>query len=209
MRVEVADGAVEFAADLDVEELASLTLDSGSDIRELLAERRRRGRLAVCVREHREIRVAVRERLEVDDELAQRRQNDSRAGVAQHQRIREVVDVLGRAREMNEGRQIAVSVRGAVQLVAQEVLDGLDVVIGLALERLYTACVVEAELIDDVVEHVLHRRVHRAQLDDRGLVGQMLEPAHLDEHAIADQRVLGEVFPQGRGLRRVTAVERG
>jgi hypothetical protein len=68
--------------------------------------------------------------------------------------------------------------------------------------------VVDAELVDDSIQDVLLRRLERRQVRDRGLVGEMLEPAHLDQRAVADQRVFGEVLAQRRGLARIPSVER-
>ena len=96
----------------------------------------------------------------------------------------------------------------ALELLPQVVLDGLDVVVGLGLERLDAHRVVDAELVDDLVQHVLDRRLERRELDDARLVGEMLQPAHLDQRAVADQRVFGEVFAQRCRFARVAAVER-
>ncbi len=105
---------------------------------------------------------------------------------------------------------VEVARRGgdAFELLPQVVLDGLDVVVRLGLERLDALRVVDAELVDDVVQHVFDRRLERRELDDARLVREVLQPAHLDQRAIADQRVLGKVFAQRCGFARVAAVER-
>ncbi len=191
MRVEVADRAVELAADLDGRELIGLALEPVDEVRELLAERRRRRGLAVRAREHRDVGELVRVCAQLRRELLHHGQQHALARVAQHQRVREVVDVLRRAREMQERDQVFRRAREALELVPQVVLDGLDVVVRDGLERLHALRVLDAEVVDDLVEHVLQRRVERLELGERRLVREMLEPAHLDQGAIADQRVLG------------------
>ncbi len=69
MRVEVADGAVELAADRDGREELGLTLQPMHEVRDLLAERRGRRGLAVRAREHRHVREPVRELAQVGREL--------------------------------------------------------------------------------------------------------------------------------------------
>ena len=96
----------------------------------------------------------------------------------------------------------------AVELLLHEVLDRLDVVIGLRLDRLDARRVVDAELVDDLVQHVLDRRLERRELGDARLVRELLQPAHFDPRALADQPVFGKVLAQRRRFARVAAVER-
>ncbi len=53
---------------------------------------------------------------------------------------------------MEERNQIAARARYALELVAQEIFDGLDVVIRLLLECLDALRVVRAELVDDPIQ---------------------------------------------------------
>jgi hypothetical protein len=109
---------------------------------------------------------------------------------------------------MNEARELAPAVADALELLSQEVLDGLDVVIGLRLECFDPRRIVHAEPVDDSVQNIFLRRLERRQLGDCRLVREMLEPAHLDQRSVADQRVFGEVLAQRRGLARIPSVER-
>ena len=71
--------------------------------RELLAERRRRGRLPVREGEQRLVRALVRERGDLVDERRRGRgSHTSLHRAADHERVRQVVDVLARAREVHE-----------------------------------------------------------------------------------------------------------
>ena len=81
------------------------------------------------------VRVRVRERAQRIDDAGQRRQQHRSRAPPQHQPVREVVDVLGRAREVDELRD-ARDFGVAGEALLQPVLDRLDVVIGRALDRL-------------------------------------------------------------------------
>ena len=92
------------------------------------------------------------------------------------------------------------------QLFADEVLDRFDVVVGRRLDSLNPFCIIERELVDDVVEDVLHDRRERPQLPDIAVVGETLQPAHLDQHTVANQAVLGKDVAKAVDLVGVTAV---
>ncbi len=136
VRVVVADGAVELAVDRDGSEELRLPLQAIDEVRDLLAERRRRCGLAVRAREHRHGSETVGELAQIDGQLAHRGQQHALPGVPQHQRIGEVVDVLGRAREVNERLEVAGLNGDALELLPQVILDGLDVMVRFRLERL-------------------------------------------------------------------------
>ena len=70
------------------------------------------------------------------------------ACVAAHQRVGKVVDVLGGAGEVHE-LDARLPGRMCAELLLDQVLDGLDVVIGLALERLDRGGVGRVEAVGD------------------------------------------------------------
>ncbi len=109
---------------------------------------------------------------------------------------------------MDERHDTAARAWHAFEFLPQQVLDGLDVVVGLGLELFDPLRVVDAEFVDDRVQHVLHGRFERCELADARLVGKPLKPADLDQHAVADEGVFGEVFAKRRSLARIAAVER-
>ena len=121
--------------------------------------------------------------------------------------MREVVDVLGRAREVHELADVRHA-GDAGEPLLEPVFDRLDVVVGAALDFLDARSVVGRERRADGVERTARRRVERGDLGDAGLVGQRDEPRDLDAHALADQRELAEVLAQRRNLRLVASVER-
>ena len=67
-----------------------------------------------------------------------------------------------------------LSFRAIAQLLADEILDGLDVVVGRGLDGFDALRIIEREVVNDVVEHVFHHRGQGPQFFDRGLIGQAL-----------------------------------
>ena len=97
---------------------------------------------------------------------------------------------------MYEGRDVLLDERELAEFLAQKVLDGLDVMVGRRLERLDPACILGAEPIDDCVQGLVDFRLKRLEFADASFRGEMLEPADLDEGAVADQSIFGQVIAQ-------------
>ena len=124
----------------------------------------------------------------------------------QDERVGEVVDVLGRAREMHHlNRQCRID-RGDSLL--DEILDRLDVVIGGRFELFDAARIIEREVLVNGAELFRSRGRNRFQRTDRGMPGQRQVPFDLDANAVANQRELAEVCLQGPRARAVAAVDR-
>ena len=90
-----------------------------------------------------------------------------------------------------------------------EVLDGLDVVIGAALDLLDAAGIIGREIAGYPVQHLIDDRGQRPEVVNGGSRRQKLHPAHFRQHTETDQAVLAEDFPEGISPGGVTAVERG
>src|SRR6185436_6435107 len=177
------------------------------EVGEFLAEGGGRCRLPMGARQHREARVAPRAVAQHRDHLIQLRQHHALARFGEHQRVRQVVDVLGGRGEVDE-LQGALHFAVLAEARLEPVLDRLDVVVGFRLDRLYLLRVGFVELQHQVVERSRGLAGEGLQLADRGLRGERHEPCQLDAHAIAGERVFAEEGPQGiRGL-CVPAVER-
>ena len=144
MRVVVADGAVDLAREHGAE-CDGRALEADDDVGDLLAQRRRRRRLAVRAREHRQRGMLVRERAQIGDQRRQRRHQHVAARPGDHQVVGEVVDVFRRAGEMDEFGG-ARDLGHVGEALLQPVLDRLDVVIGRALDRLDPLGVGDAEI---------------------------------------------------------------
>ena len=69
----------------------------------------------------------------------------------QHQRMREVVDVLGGARKVHEFR-VRRQLRQRLEFVLDPVFNGLDVVIGRCLNRLDRRRVSKREIIGQIIK---------------------------------------------------------
>ena len=99
--------------------------------------------------------------------------------------------------------------RSVAEAFANEILDRLDVVIGGRLDVLDAFGIVEREVVDDVVQHVLHdRRTIGPSSVICGLVRQALQPAHLDQHPEPDQAVFAEDVAEAVDLVGIAAVSR-
>ena len=208
MRVEVADRAVDLAGDRDGREARALLGQAMHEVGDFLAQRRRRRGLAMSARHHGNGSVGMRERAQPADQRVEARQQHLVARVAQHQRVAQVVDVLGRAREVHELAPRAPG-RHRVEAGLDEVLDRLHVVIGLALDALDLRGLGFGQIRSQGVQRRQGLRGQATQLDDARLGGQRLQPERLDAHPLADQPALAEERPQLGCLVGVAAVDRG
>src|SRR5690606_1936813 len=186
---------------------------------ELLAQGRRRRGLAVGPRQQRRRGVLARHPGELVDERRRLRQPDVADRTAHHERVREVVDVLARAREVHQlarGGQarLAERLRCGGDTALDEVLDRLDVVHRLALDRGQLGDLVRTERRGDRAQVVdlRGRQRGRARHDStRGAaraVAQHDQPLDLDVDALAVQRGLAEVVHERGDGAAVAAVER-
>jgi hypothetical protein len=121
--------------------------------------------------------------------------------------VREVVDVLGGAGEVDElgGRG---DLRVAGEALAQPVLDRLHVVVGRRLERLHALGIGEREPRGGLVEGIARGLREGGKGGECAFVGQRLQPLDLDAHPLADEGELAEVLLQRAGLRGIAPVER-
>ena len=164
-----------------------------------------RGRLSVRAREHRSSGVGVCEPAHRLDELPHRRQQHLRARVREHHRVCEVVDVLRGAREVDQLARAGKLGRCRDPL-PDEVLDRLDVVVGLALDGLHPPRIVEREAAHEVVEEALRLLAQRCEGVEPRARRERLQPAHLHRHPVSDEAVLARDLPQRSGLRAVSPV---
>jgi hypothetical protein len=130
------------------------------------------------------------------------------ARLAQHQRVGQIVDVLGGAGEVDElADRLQFGVAG--DLLLEEIFHRLHVVIGGALDVLDPLGVGEGEVLDQAIEDVGGVFAQGRHFRDAGMRCQRLQPAHLDQHAVPDQAVLAENRPQVGGLVGVAAIDGG
>ena len=89
--------------------------------------------------------------------------------------------------------------RVLVELLLQEILHSLHIVIGRRLDRLDPLCVLQRELVENLIEEGLLLKdeldVFLALSSDL-LLKEALEPFDLDEDSVFHQSVFGEVLPQ-------------
>ena len=159
---------------------------------DLLAQRRRRGRLTVGARHHRQFGVGVGQFAQAGDHLVEHRQHHLITRGLEHQRVREIVDVFRRAGKVDEfGNAHHFGVIG--QLFFDPVFERLDVVIGRLFDVLDLGCLGRAEIGKQPVERRKGRRRKRRNLGKMRLLRQRLEPFDLDLQAAANQPVFGKL----------------
>ena len=159
------------------------------------------------VREHGSAGQVVRHGREAGDDFVEGRQHDFVARRLQHQRVAQVVDVFGSAREVDELgdlRDLGV----ARETFLQEVLDGLDVVIGARLYGLDLGAVGFGEAADDRVERFERGGGELRYFLDGRFGGERFEPFDFDQHAVADEAELAEIRSQRFDFAAVAPVER-
>ncbi len=207
VRVVVPDRAVRLAGELHRPGRGTRAAQAMHEVRDLLPERRGRRRLTVRAREHRIARVRMRELHELLRQGVDRREQHLVARAAHHQRVGEVVDVLGRAREVDECRGVRER-RVVGDPLADPVLDRLDVVVGLALDRLHALAVGFGEPGGECAQLRCRRRRERRDFGDARLGTECDQPLDLDVDTMPDERELAEPRPQALGCAGVAPVER-
>ncbi len=95
--------------------------------------------------QHRDIRERNRVRGNRIDQQPHLRQDESVTCILQCERVREIVDVFGGAREMNEF-DVRSELRRGAELLLYEILDGLYVVVGRAFDLFNAGAVGRAEI---------------------------------------------------------------
>ena len=204
VRRKGASGAREFAPVLDLIDGGEKKLEAMHEDGELLAHRRWCRGLAVGVREHRRIAQLERERAQRLDEGACAGHPHIAYRRADGEGVGEVVDVFARAREVRELGDRGEPERG--ELVADEVLDRLDVVARDGFATGQVGDVVVAELGDDGTQSARLVGGEPSRAEHLG-ISEVDEPLDLDLDARAVEPGFAEVLAERRDLRLVPPVE--
>jgi len=156
--------------------------------------------------QHRLIGVLVGQASDGVDQPIQLRQQRLRARLAQHQSVGEIVDVLGRAGEVDEfANRLQFGVAG--DFLLEQVFDRLHVMVGGAFDVLDPLGVGETEFLDQPIENVHSMLAQGRHFGDAGMASQRLQPAYLYQHPMANQAVLAENRPQIGSFIAVAAVD--
>lgn len=154
----IAGGAVEFERHLQCVDLLHLPAQALLEYRELLAERGRRGGLAVRAREHRHVGAVLRGTVDpLHGELERLHQRID--GISQHQPVGDVVDIFRRASEMDPFHESAEAdlpeFPPQPQLARLHIMvGGKDAVPALGLELFDREGVFLHECMDDAFERL-------------------------------------------------------
>jgi hypothetical protein len=175
-----------------------------------LAHGRRRRRLAVGVGEQRHVAQVGGHRRDGLDEAGGAGEPDLLDGALHHERVGQVVDVLAGAAEVDELGEAGVLGGGGDrgEAALEEVLDGLDVVQRLALDRCELLDLGGAEVLDDLAQGRLLGVGQGAHPRDDLVGGQPDQPLDLDPDAGPVEGRLGQVVDERRHDAAVATVER-
>ena len=212
MSVQVTSGSVELTHDLDSLEIPDLASQTVGVVGDLLADCRRRGTLTVRSAHHGYIRPGFSCLFKTSAQVAQLRQHYILHGVMHHERVRQIINIFGRAREVEIFFECGELVDTAIiKLLFEEVLDGFDVVVGSALYCFNAFTVGLAELFEYLREQFL---LVRDELDllvivaHDALLEQSLIPLQLNVDAESHERKLAEVRPQLSDFAGVATIQR-
>ena len=208
VRVVVAHGAVDLAQQRYSRDLSDLALQAVDDVGQFLAQGGRRGRLAVGARQHRHVSELHRQLTDGVCQLLHQRQQHVVTAFAQHQGVGQVVDVLAGAGEVNELADL-VQFWQLGGLLLEQVLHGLDVVVGGALDFLDALGMLDGKVLGQLVEQGVGFGGEGRDFRDAFVGSQALQPAHFDQYAATDQAVFAEDRAQGAGFAGVAAVDGG
>jgi len=156
--------------------------------------------------ETRQVGELVRQFAHARDQRVQARQQIAGDAILQHQGVRDVVDVLGGAAEVDELAD-AHDFGIAGELFLEPVFHRLDVMIGARFDGLDGFGVGDRELRDQRIQFGDGGRRERRAFGDGGRGGERLEPFDFDLDAIFDQAVFGKMVAQGFDLGGVAAIE--
>ena len=141
--------------------------------------------------QHRNRGIAVRHLGQLVDDLLHLRMDYLVTQLLEHQRIGQVVDVLGSAGKMQEFAdpgQFAV----VCNPFLEKVLNRFYVMIGSRLNGLDSLCIGQTKLINDCVEGLFGGVCECRHLRDVRVSRQHLQPANLDDCAVMNQAVFAE-----------------
>ena len=207
MGIVIAHRAIDFAQKFLSGKLLRLTFQTIQHIGDLLAQSRRRGRLPVRTAHHRHRRQLMRQRAQLIRHLGQLRQQNLIARLAQHQSVRQIIDVLAGAGKMDELRHRRHR-RHTGKPLLQPILDSLHIMIGRRLDGLHRRRVVQRKTGNHIIDFGQHRLVKRRHLHDFRLGGQRLQPRQLHPDPGPHQAVFGKNGAQGLDGFRITPVQR-
>ena len=204
--VVVADGAVHLGVDLDGTDGFDHAFKTHGDVGEFLADRRRRGGLAVRAGEHRDFGPLVGEACDRVVDLLEV-VGEGFAAALEHDGVARVVDVLGRAREVHKlGGGLELFVVG--DLVLDPVLDGLHVMVRRLFDFLDGFAVGEREVVGEAAQEGLAVVAEVRKFSKAGF-GKTDEPLHFDTNAGVHEGAFGEDVAKRVGLAGIAAVDRG
>ena len=91
----------------------------------------------------------------------------------------------------------------------QEILDGLDIVVGGLLNFLYPSGIRQIEPVQNAVQFCIGCFAKRWDFNDGWFQGQRLQPTDFDHYPKADQAIFAEYGSQGINFACIAAIDGG
>ena len=83
----------------------------------------------------------------------------------------------------------------ALDLLFEEILDGLHIVIGCSLDVLHPLCIFDIEMLNDAIEQGVGLVIESRHFGYRLITGKGLQPAYFDHDTVMDQTEFAEQWP--------------
>ncbi len=90
----------------------------------------------------------------------------------------------------------------------EQVLDRFYIMVGGALNRLNPQSLINRKIVDQLVENAIGFITKGGHFTDTRMIGQMLQPANLNHHPIADQAIFTEDRSKLIGFASIAAINR-
>ena len=187
MSIETSRSTTELSHRLNILQKVNLTFQTLYKNLKLLTQACRRCRLAMSVRQHRDILPLLCKRVYLVQQLIQRWQIDISQSLLQQKWSCSVIDIL---RSKTKVHKLTVLVQAqSLQFLLQEILHSLHVVVGDALNLLNVESIFHRELGVKLAQLIISRLGNTCQLWQWNLA-QSDKILNLDTHTVANQSIL-------------------
>ena len=206
--VVVTHRAVDFAEDLNLLQLTILAFHAVRHVRHLFTHGGWGCWLAVSTGQQRNVAVFHGQRFHRINDFTPVREYHLFPRGREHQRVRQVVNILRRTGEVNKFRY-RVQGRDACHFLFQEVFNCFHVVVGGAFDGFNARGIFFAELSNDFIKVIVCLCVKSRNFLDCCLGGQLLQPAYFNLNTELQQAIFAEDPAQRADFIAVASIDRG
>ena len=197
--------AINLAEELGRLHVLDLALQAVGEHAQLLTQGGGGSRLTVSTAQHRHVAAFLSQLQQNLNQVLSGRNPHVLNSILDAQRVREVVNVLRSATEVNQRHQVTQA--QALQAAANVVLDSLHIVNGDSLNLSQLRHRISVEIGHNGAQALLLLLAQRGQTRQHLVLAQVNEPLNLNVNAVAVQRRLRKVVGQGCGGGCVASVQ--